>query len=32
MTIAMIRHVARFVGRNRIMMLGAYRDVVGDGG
>ncbi len=26
-TIAMIRHVARFVARNRIMMLGAYRDV-----
>ena len=26
-TIAMIRHVARFIGRNRIMMLGAYRDV-----
>jgi tetratricopeptide (TPR) repeat protein len=26
-TLAMMRHVARFIGRNRIMMLGAYRDV-----
>ena len=26
-TIAMLRHVARFIARNRIMMLGAYRDV-----
>src|SRR5260370_4891760 len=26
-TIAMLRHVARFIARNRIMILGAYRDV-----
>ncbi len=26
-TIAMLRHVARFIGRNRIMIIGAYRDV-----
>jgi predicted ATPase len=26
-TIAMLRHIARFVSRNRMMMLGAYRDV-----
>ena len=26
-TIAMLRHTSRFVSRNRILMLGAYRDV-----
>lgn len=26
-TIAMLRHVARFAPRNRILLLGAYRDV-----
>ena len=26
-TIAMLRHVARFIARNRILVIGAYRDV-----